>query len=116
MHKSFEGVSVSGIVKPGEIYIFCDNLERGWQPEPLDFLYTIRSEAEILPALDMEMKILSDTYVLKKYLRFKKISDDCHEFRMLCYDEEGIKVFFSLYLQRIFSFEEKLIMELEIGL
>jgi hypothetical protein len=116
MHKSFEGVSVSGIVKPGEIYIFCDNLERGWQPEPLDYIYTIKSEAEILPALDMEMKILADTYVLKKYLRSRKISDDCHQVKMLCYDEEGIEFVFSLYLQRIISFEEKLKIELEIGL
>ena len=107
MHKSFEGISLSGIVKPGEIYIFCDNRDKGWQPEPLNLLYTIRSDAEILPALDMEMKVLADIYLFKKYLGFQKISEDCHEFRMLCNDDEGIKTKFSLYLHRIFSFEEK---------
>jgi len=117
MHKLFQGLSVSGIVRPGHIYLFCDNLERGWHPEAVDFLYTIRSDDEVLPALDMELKILSDIYELKKYFGFTKISDDCYQFSMLCYERElGSKNRFSLYLQRIVSFEEKLRRELEIGL
>jgi len=115
MHKSFEGVTLSGIVKPGETYVLCENLDSTWQVESLDYLYTIRSEAEILVALDMEMTIISEIFQLIKYLGFRRVSEDCHEFRMLCYDEEGTEMIFSLYLHRITTLEEKLRAERENG-
>src|SRR5690348_5003298 len=53
MNKVFDGASVAGIVNPGDIYIFCDDQERGSAPGPLEYLYIIRDEKEILRALDM---------------------------------------------------------------
>jgi len=113
MHKSFEHADVSAIIKPGEIYIFCDNEDREWPPESLDYIYTIRSEIEILPALDMEIRNLSNIYRFRRYLGYEKVSEDCHQFKMLCYDEEGKSTVLSQYLQRVVSFEEKLKEEAE---
>jgi hypothetical protein len=113
MHKSFEHADVSGIIKPGEIYIFCDNEERKLRPESVDYIYTIRSEMEILPALDMEMINISSVYRFRKYLGSEKISEDCHQFKMLCYNELGETTVISQYLQRVSTFEEKFKRHLE---
>jgi hypothetical protein len=101
---------VSGIIQPGHIYILCSESERGGYPEPIEFMYTIRAEHEILPAIDMEMNIvLASMYDLRKFCGVGKISDNCHQFKMVCYDKEGDRTtLYSLYLHRIMSFEEGL--------
>jgi len=111
MNKIFDEVSVAGIVSPGDIYIFCDDQERGSAPGPLEYLYIIRNEKEILRALDMELCIVMAEYFEPiKFLGVRKVNASCHEFNMLCYDRKSNEELkYTLYLQRIQSFEESLI-------
>lgn len=110
MHKIFRGVSTKGIVEPGHVYILCDCEDRGWPPEPIEYLYVIKEEREILLALDMELCIvMAESYEAREFLGIRKVNDDCHEFNMLCYEKDsGEEVKYTLYLQRIQSFEESL--------
>jgi small nuclear ribonucleoprotein (snRNP)-like protein len=110
MHTAFEGVSVAGVIEPGQVYILCCESRRGFPAESIESTFTVRSEHEILEALDMEMNIvLADWIELRKFLNIQKIGDNCHEFRMLCYDKESEhRIVYSLYLHRIRSFTEEL--------
>lgn len=108
MNKVFNGVSVAGIIKPGHLYIFDESANRGWPPEPIEYLYCIREEREILSALDMEFSIvLTEDYELRKFLGIRKVNRNCHEFKMLCYEKYSDReIKYSLYLHRIQTFEE----------
>lgn len=110
MNKIFDGVSVAGIIKPGNIYIFCDNQDRGADPEPIEYLYVIKDDKEILQALDMELCIVMARHFEPiKFLRTRKVNKDCHEFSVLCYEKDSKEeVKYTLYLHRIQSFEEAL--------
>ena len=110
MKKLFEGVSLKGIVKPGEAYIFNEHQSTGYEPEPIDILYLIRSEDDLIQALEMELIIvLSDLYEIRKFLGFQKVTEDCYRFKALCYQKEDRKqVEYRIYLHRIKSFNERL--------
>jgi hypothetical protein len=110
MHTVFQSLSVAGVIEPGQVYILCCESHKGLPAEPIELTFTIRSEHEILEALDMEMSIvLADWIELRKFLSIQKVCDDCHEFRMLCYDKESEhRIVFSLYLHRLRSFAEEL--------
>ena len=110
MNKIFEGVSVAGIVIPGNIYLFCDHHDRAGTPEPIEYLYIIKDEVEILRALDMELCIvMAESFDPIKFGGIHKISDDCHAFSMLCYEKDTTEeVKYTLYLHRIQSFEQAL--------
>jgi hypothetical protein len=110
MHTAFQTLSVAGVIEPGQVYILSCESHRGLPADSIESTYTIRSEHEILEALDMEMNIvLADWIELRKFLSIQKVCDDCHEFRLLCYDKESEhRIVFSLYLHRIRSFTEEL--------
>ncbi len=110
MNSKFDGVSTAGIIKPGDLYIIYEQADRGWDPGPIEFIYAIRKDEDILAALDMELSIvMAEYYELKRFVGVTKISDDCHEFRMFIHDKEDDKDReWSLYLHRITPFEEKL--------
>ena len=110
MNQVFSSISVSGIVKPGQVYILYENESRGYSPEPIEFLYTIRSDEEILRALDMEVCVVgAENWELRKFLGAREISGDCYELKFMVYvkDEECEKEQ-SMYLHRVLSFEEQL--------
>ena len=108
MNKALIGVSITGIIEPGQLYILGENRDRGWNPQPIDCLFCIREDKEILEALDMDYSIiLAEKCELKKYLGFKKINRNCYEFKLLVYEkDEGEEVRHSVYLHRILTFSE----------
>jgi hypothetical protein len=111
MNKIFEGVSVAGIIKRGHAYIFDDCVNRGYDAGPIEYLYVIREEEEILPALDMEYFIfMAEFCEITQFIGIRKIDEDCHEFELLGYNkgelEEEVK--FTFYLHRLKTFEEHL--------
>jgi hypothetical protein len=110
MHPALEGVSVAGLIKPGQVYILVEQSNSGFPAESIDSTYIVRTEREILEALDMQMSIvLADWYELRRFVGIRKICDDCHEFRMICYDMDmKERTIFSFYLHRLRSFSEEL--------
>lgn len=73
MNKALIGVSITGIIEPGQLYILGENRDRGWNPEPLDCLFCIREDKEILEALDMDYSIiLAETCELKNSSDLKR--------------------------------------------
>ncbi|MDO6431542.1 hypothetical protein Q4E93_13135 [Flavitalea sp. BT771] len=110
MNKIFDGVSVAGLINPGHLYILDASGNREGFPKSIAYMYCIREEKEILPALDMEFSIiLAEEYELKKFLGIRKISNDCYVFEVLCYEKQLKEKFKRLlYLHRIQSFEEYL--------
>jgi hypothetical protein len=109
MNKLFKDVSVTGIIEGDNIYILHDWSDRSSKPEPIEYLFTIRHEAEILPALDMAICTeLAEDYELREFLGWEKFSKDCYVFKMRCLDkQEDVEVEYSLYLHRIMSLAEK---------
>ncbi len=110
MNNVFNEVSVAGIIEPGQLYIFDDGAHRGWSPEPIEYLFCIREDKEILPALDMVYCIiLAEDYELIEFLAARKLNKNCHEFKVLLNEKDsGKKVKRSLYLHRIQTFNEYL--------
>ena len=53
MRNAFRGISVSGIIKPGNIYIFESRQNREWDAGPIEYMYIIRQEEEILAAIEL---------------------------------------------------------------
>ena len=110
MHEVLNGVYIRGVVRSGQIYVFADFEDRGWSPEPLDWLYVIQWDADILPALDLELWALSELYEFKEYAGCEKRSDDCYEFRFSCLRKpEGTTKMYSIFLQRVMNCQEKLL-------
>jgi hypothetical protein len=111
MNKIFNGVAVTGIINPGSVYIFEECRSREYDCVPLDCLYCIRHEEEILPALDMKLCIIDgDECDLIKFFGIRRLNKNCHEFKVLMYDSDlGKKVSRSFYLQRVQTFGEYLI-------
>jgi hypothetical protein len=110
MHPVLASIPVTAIIQPGHIYVFCAEKERGWDPGPIDQLYVITRDEDILPALEMELcMILADWYELRHFVRCKEVLDDCYEFRFCCLDIAANKeIGYSLFLHRLSSLSEKL--------
>jgi hypothetical protein len=110
MHEVLKHIPISGIIAPGETYIFSAEKEYGWDPGPVDHMYVITRDEEILPALDMELcLILRDCYELRKFIRWAEVLEGCYEFRFRCFDKAANKeIGYSLFLQRLATFADKL--------
>ena len=110
MNKLFDGVSVVGIVVPGETYIFSENASPGGDPGPISYLYVIRKDEEILQALEMEYcTVLADMYEVKKFLGIRRLKEDCYEFRTRCFEKElEEEQDCCLFLHRVRTFKERL--------
>jgi hypothetical protein len=110
MHPNLNGITTEGLIRPDETYIITEFEERGHLVDPLDIMYIIKSEDEIVPALEMQMFIiLKSFYDFKAYLGCEKMSDDCYAFKMQCVDkadEEDCICY--LYLHRLTTFKERL--------
>lgn len=108
MRQLFAGVSVAGILLPGEAYILVEERNEGMEPGSINSLYLIRTDNELLEALEFEYgTFYSEIFQLRKFLGWKKITADCCEFRSLCYDVEDRRNRVNkLYLHRIKSFKE----------
>jgi hypothetical protein len=112
----FKGVSISGIVEPGQFYLLfgddCGNVEG-----EVDLMYFIRSEDDLIQTLEMEMEIvLASMFPRRKFKGVKKLTDDRHEIRILCHDRDKRKQFQNLYLHRLKPYGEMLVMMREIFL
>jgi hypothetical protein len=117
MHSALKDVTVTGIIKPGDVYIFHTDSENTAQIDQLNYMYVIMRDEQILPALEMETcLVIAEDYELKQFLGIHKISRDCYEFKILAYnkperqDEERC-----YYLHGVQSFEEKLRMEQQLA-
>lgn len=110
MHPILQNIHITGIIAPGDTYIFSAEKEAGWDPGPLDQLYVLTRDEDIVPALEMELcLILGNCYELRRFIRCAQILDGCYEFRFQCFDkEEERETTYSLFLYRLASFREKL--------
>jgi len=108
MKTLFKNVSLTGVIRPGEVYTFTEDDDRGCGIDCLEYMYIIRSDDEIAPALDMEMfTILNDFYNFTTFLGHEKLSDDCHRFRVKAIPKSERKhIVYCFYLQRIMTFPE----------
>ena len=109
MNKGFKAITLSRIVKPGEIYLLTHNLGKDELREPYP-LYTVRSDEEVIAAMDMHVHLIhGDTYELRKFLGVKEIMDGTHVIKLLCYDKlYCVNVPVRFFLCRMLSFQEKL--------
>lgn len=110
MHQILQNIHISGIIAPGDTYLFSAEKEPGWDPGPIDQMYVLTRDEDILPALEMELcMILGNCYEVRRFIRWSQILDDCYEFRFQCFDKEEKKeTGYSLFLHRLSSFREKL--------
>jgi hypothetical protein len=110
MQNLLEGISVEGIIKPGEIYVFTESEDRLDEIEGPDISYTIRSDDELMAALEMEVfTVLPDWYDIKEFIGWERISEDCYRFRFSCDpNEQSRKKIHSLYLHRMIRVSERL--------
>jgi hypothetical protein len=110
MHQVLENISLSGIIAPGDVYILSAEKYQGWDPGPIDEMYILTHDEDLLPAFEMELCIfLADLYEPRKLIKWGEILDGCYEFRFLCYDKTDEKeIGYSLFLHRLPTFSEKL--------
>jgi hypothetical protein len=110
MHPVLASIPVTGIILSGHFYVFCAEKDPGWDPGPIDQLYVITREEDILPALELELcMILAECYELRQFIRCAEILDGCHEFRFHCWDKAANKeIGYSLFLHRLPTLAEKL--------
>ena len=105
----FEGVSISGIVKPGQVYMLFD-ANCGNVSGEIEMMYLVRSERELLKTLQMEWDIVLGTlYKVRKLVRVEKIGEDRHEFRMAIGEDEMSLIPHFLYLHRVKAYPEMLV-------
>ena len=106
MNSILKDISVANIVTPGDIYILIVHKSNG--PDTMEYMYCIKSDDEIIPAIDMEISCYTD-YNLKKFIAWERITPSCIEFKFFSYDKEEKKnVKHALYLHRINTLEEAL--------
>jgi hypothetical protein len=109
----FEGVSISGIVKPGQVYMLFD-ATCGDVDGEIDLIYLIRSERELADTLKMEWEIvLGSMYRYRKLVKVEKVEEDRHAFRMLIGEDEQSLIQHCLYLHRIKPYAEMLVKMME---
>ena len=108
MHKAFEHVSIAGTSRPGETYVLAEDRPRPC--DDIDDLYALRTDEEILLALDMDINLAcGEFYETRKFLGVTRISEDDYIIRVRCY-EKGSKrlLVFAYCLHRVRSFQEEL--------
>lgn len=110
MSKTLDAREFRGIIKPGEIFILKEEADPGYDPGPIEYLYTIRNATEIACAIQTDMEIiLTEMCEYKEFLGVKEREGRIYEIMMLCYDKAAEKdINYSLYLHRIQTFEENL--------
>jgi hypothetical protein len=104
----FATISYPGIIEPGQLYILDEHKGREYRALPIEELFFIRDERELLQALYLEFFVVgSDDYEVLEYLGMRKINKECYEFSIkyneIRFDEEYI---YTLYLHRIQTFAE----------
>jgi hypothetical protein len=110
MHQVLASIPVTGIIKPGQIYVLFAEREYGWDLDFIDQLYVITRDEDILPALELELSMLHPHwYELRHFIRCTEVLVDCYEFRFCCWGKSANKdIGYSLFLQRLSTFSEKL--------
>jgi hypothetical protein len=110
MHPVLAPIPVTGIIQPGHTYVLSTEKQNPWDPFPIDRLYVILRDEDILPAVELEFSsVLAHRYELRHFIRCEEVWDDCYEFRFRCWDKAVNKeVGYSLFLLRLPTFAEKL--------
>ncbi|GGB23831.1 hypothetical protein [Puia dinghuensis] len=110
MDKLLDGISVKGIIKPGEVYVFTESESRLDEISGPGLAYTIRSDDELRAALAMEVYLILPVWCdIKDYIGCIKLSDDCYVFQLLIdHDFRPTSKIYSKYLHRVIQFKERL--------
>jgi len=110
MQKLLDGISLKEITKPVEIYVFTNSEDRFENMRGPALGYTIRSDEELITALEMEVYIVwATTYEFKEFMGWRRLSEDSYEFRLSCIPSEHYRRnVYSLYLHRIIKVNERL--------
>lgn len=107
MAGKLDSISLNEIVVPGAKYVFSSERDSSSYADPINLLYVIEKDREILPAIKLEISLVDEMYEDVKFLGISKISDDCHEFQFECKDiDTKEKAMYLLYLHKIQSFAE----------
>lgn len=110
MKPVFKDLSFADIFEPGQCYLLIEESSRDADLVPLEHIYVIQKEEQIVEALEIEMNIilLAMAYEVLAFAGVKRKTKDCHEFKMFCYDRKKQKTcYYRLYLQRLRSVEEE---------
>jgi hypothetical protein len=109
MNKLFKEARVAGIIEPGHCYYLSPDSSREGDM-PMDQVYLIRRDEDIIPAIDMETCIVMECYQeLLEFLGWERVSDISFVFRMRCYFKEEKEVGeYVLYIHRLKEFAEEL--------
>jgi hypothetical protein len=109
MDTLFEGVSLAGIVEPGQFYMLFDS-DCGSVEGEIELMYFIRSEDELLETLRMEREIvLPALYTGIEFLGVRQVTKDRHLFSIFCINENDREVRRYLFLQRLKPYDEMLV-------
>jgi hypothetical protein len=104
MKARFKPINETLNFNPGDIYILDERESRCYDPGPIEYMITVRSVDEIMPAIKLHFYIVE--YELRAFIGCAKLSDYSYELKMLSYDpDEGVKKY-SLFLHRIKTFNE----------
>jgi hypothetical protein len=107
MNSILEKIPIANIIVPGDMYILNGIKSSRGTIDSMDYLYFIKADEEIIPAIKLEISFTD--YTLKKFIGWKRITPSCVEFTFFSYDKEEKKyVMHSLYLHRIKTVQEAL--------
>ena len=108
MHPVIAAIPAMHILQPGGMYIISPEKGNIWDRIPIDWLYVITRDEEILPALHMEMCVfVAELYELKGFVKWSEVLVDCYEFRFRCLDKAANReIGYSLFLHRLQTFKE----------
>lgn len=109
MNKVFQDVQLSGIVIPGGTYILNKHPKK-LLIDDVESLYVIRSDEEVVAALDMQVNMIDgDKFELVKFMGIKSIGWHTLLIRLLCYDKlYCVNVVVRFFLHRLNTLNEQL--------
>jgi len=99
------------IFKGGGIFIFCEFDNRGYEPDPVDILYTVTCETDIMKGLEFDISVVEE-HELLGIDSCEKVSGSCYklDIRILAENEVENR---EIYLQRLLTLEERIAETLE---
>lgn len=109
-YDSIDAASIGEIMKEDQTYILTEKENRDWGLDMVDLLYAIRRPEELLPSIDMEMRVMRAEYrEVREIVCIREIGKNTHAIEIRCLDRDTQKeAIYKLYLQRIYAFDEML--------
>ena len=109
MNAILASIPVTGIIRPGQAYILNSCDDHGMDHGPIDTMYIIARDEDIISALELEWcLVLPEMFQLTAFVRCAEVAEDVYEFRFRCiHVAYNMEIGYSLYLHRIMTFQEQ---------